>query len=123
MLKNIPLNYWRDGLSTRKKIRKTSGIHHYEDVDIGRLSEGTDDDVTQMLQKDKSKVRITTLIDTDILDELKRRAQTDGDGRYQTYLNRFLRQALFTGVELDEKKVIEIIMTLVKPDALRRKRA
>jgi len=109
-------------MSTRKKIRKTSGIRHYEDVDIARLSEGTDDDVTQMVKKDKSKVRITTLIDTDILDELKRRAQMDGDGRYQTYLNQFLRQALFTGVALDEKKVLEIIMTLVKPDALRGRR-
>ena len=91
-------------MSTRKKIRKTSRIRHYEDVDIGQLSEGSDDDVTQMLGKDKSKVRITTLIDTDILDELKRRAQMDSDGRYQTYLNQFLRQALFTGVDLDEKK-------------------
>jgi len=109
-------------MSTRKKIRKTSGIRHYEDVDIARLSEGSDDDVAQMLKKDKPKVRITTLIDADLLDELKRRAKMDGDGRYQTYLNQFLRQALFTGVDLDEKKVIEIIRTLVKPDALRRRR-
>jgi hypothetical protein len=36
-----------------------------------------------------SKIRITTMIDTDILDELKRRAKKQGDGRYQTFLNTF----------------------------------
>lgn len=110
-------------MSTRKKIKKTSGIRHAENVDITSLSEGTEDDVSDMLKKDKSKVRITTLIDTDILNELKRRAHKDGDGRYQTYLNQFLRQALFSDMQFDEKRVIEIVMTLVKPDALRRKRA
>ena len=110
-------------MSTRKKIKKTSGIRHAENVDITSLSEGTDDDVSEMLKKDKSKIRITTLIDTDILDELKRRANSEGDGRYQTYLNQFLRQALFSNSQFDEKRVIEIVMTLVKPDALKRRRA
>jgi uncharacterized protein (DUF4415 family) len=123
MLKSIPMNLWRDGMSTRKKIKRTSGIRHAENVDIASLSEGTDDDVSEMLKKDKSKIRITTLIDTDILDELKRRAYSEGDGRYQTYLNQFLRQALFRDSQFDEKRVIEIVMTLVKPDALKRRRA
>lgn len=117
------MNLWRDGMSTRKKIKKTSGIRHAENVDIASLPEGTDDDVSEMLKKDKSKIRITTLIDTDILDELKRRANSEGDGRYQTYLNQFLRQALFSNSQFDEKRVIEIVMTLVKPDALKRRRA
>jgi uncharacterized protein (DUF4415 family) len=123
MLKSIPMNLWRDGMITRKKIKRTSGIRHAENVDIANLPEGTDDDVSEMLKKDKSKIRITTLIDTDILDELKRRANSEGDGRYQTYLNQFLRQALFSDSLFDEKRVIQIVKTLVKPDALRRRRA
>ena len=110
-------------MSTRKKIKRTSGIRHAENVDIASLPEGTDDDVSEMLKKDKSKIRITTLIDTDILDELKRRANSEGDGRYQTYLNQFLRQALFSDSVFDEKRVIQIVKTLVKADALRRRRA
>ena len=39
-----------------------------------------------------SKVRITTMIDKDILDWLKHEAQKR-DGKYQTILNNILRQA------------------------------
>lgn len=39
-----------------------------------------------------SKVRITTMIDKDLLDWLKREAKK-GDGKYQTLLNHVLRQA------------------------------
>jgi uncharacterized protein (DUF4415 family) len=108
---------------TRKKIKKTSGIKHHEGVDIDSLKEGSDADVEDMLKQDKSKIRITTMIDTDILDELKSRAQREGDGRYQTYLNQFLRQTLFVDSHMDEQRIVEIVMQLVKPDALKKKRA
>lgn len=72
-------------MSSRKTIKKTSGIRHYESVDIASLSEGTDDDISDMVVQDKSKIRITTMIDSDLLDELKRRAQIDGDGRYHPF--------------------------------------
>ncbi|HAG91912.1 MAG TPA: hypothetical protein DCL41_08575 [Bdellovibrionales bacterium] len=39
-----------------------------------------------------SKVRITTMVDKDILDWLKREAKKS-DGKYQTILNNILRQA------------------------------
>jgi hypothetical protein len=109
-------------MSSKRKIKKTSGIRHYEGVDISSLKEGTASDVAEMSEVDRSKIRITTMIDTDILDELKRRSKLEGDGRYQTYLNHFLREVLFKGADLDSKKMVEIVLELVRPDALKRRR-
>ena len=110
-------------MKRKKKIKKTSGIKHYEDVDIASLAEGTDSDVASMLSVDKSKIRITTLLDTDILEELKQRSQIEGDGHYQTYLNQILRRALFDDETFEEQRIIEIVKDLVKPTALKRRRA
>lgn len=107
-------------MSSKAKTKKTDGIKHYEGVDIAGLPEGTDADVADMLDATKSKIRITTMLDTDILEELKRRAAQDGDGRYQTYLNHLLRQVLFDSGVLDEGRVVEIVKGLVKPGSLRK---
>lgn len=45
-----------------------------------------------------SKIRITTYIDEDVLDALKEAALSSG-GKYQTFLNQFLRQSLISGSE------------------------
>ena len=50
------------------------------------------------------KVKITTYIDGDILLELKTRAKIHG-GKYQSYLNKILRDALFVEKEGLEQKV------------------
>lgn len=44
------------------------------------------------------KLRITAFIDGDIYDELKKRADESG-GKYQTLMNKILRDALFGDVE------------------------
>lgn len=46
------------------------------------------------------KLRITTWIDGDIYDELKKRALAgEADGKYQTLMNDLLREVLFENVE------------------------
>ena len=106
-------------MSSKPKIKITKGIRHYEDVDIAGLPEGADGDVANM--RTVSKIRITTLIDTDILDELKKRAAKNGSGRYQTYLNQLLRDVLLGKRAIDEDRVKEIVRNLVKPSSLKRK--
>ena len=111
-------------MKSKKKIKVTAGIRHGEDVNIESLPEGIEADIADMLGTGKAKIRITTMIDTDLLDELKRRANADGDGRYQTYLNQFLRVALLKKDEnFDKSKIVEVIKGLVKPSALKRKGA
>lgn len=51
------------------------------------------DDAMALPRKDQ-KMRITTMVDADILDTLRERAGKQGIG-YQTYLNELLRYALF----------------------------
>lgn len=60
-----------------------------------------------------AKVRITTYLDEDVLRELRRRAR-DSSGKYQSVLNRILREHLFdernnllTRLERLEKAVFE----------------
>lgn len=103
-------------MTSKARTKRTAGIKHYDGVDVSSLPEGTEADVADM----KSKIRITTMIDTDVLEELKLRATKDGDGRYQTYLNSLLRQVLFDKDVLDEERVVEIIKGLVKPASLRK---
>jgi hypothetical protein len=106
-------------MKSKPKIKVTRGIRHYEGVDIANLPEGTDEDIADMLTI--SKIRITTMIDTDILQELKVRAAKNGSGRYQTYLNQLLRDVLFGKRAIDENRVKEIVRNLVKQSSLKRK--
>lgn len=49
------------------------------------------------------KVRVTVWLDGDVIDELKRRAPAEAEGKYQTLLNRELRRALV------EPTVIQVV--------------
>ncbi len=74
--------------------------------------------------KEKGKIRISTMLDADILHELKKRAGREGDGRYQTYLNQLLRTTLFGPKErVDEEQIAKVVKDLVKSNALKQKRA
>ncbi|MCB9063279.1 MAG: hypothetical protein H6622_17270 [Halobacteriovoraceae bacterium] len=53
------------------------------------------------------KVRITTSIDLDILEELKRQAAIDGE-KYQTLLNKYLRACLFKEIKQSDLRAIQI---------------
>lgn len=44
--------------------------------------------------REKTKVRITTFLDLDVLTELKKRAASSG-WKYQTLLNQMVRESLF----------------------------
>lgn len=77
------------------KTKELDGILFAEDVDISNLdteSEASPDLVEEL--KKKAKIRITTMIDMDLYQLLKKHSAMNGDGRYQTYLNRMLRQSL-----------------------------
>ena len=65
----------------------------------------SDDEVLAELSK-QAKVRITTMIDLDLYEELKVRAVKDGDGRYQTFLNSLLRSVLFVSAEKDQTSAL-----------------
>lgn len=56
-----------------------------------------------------SKVRITTFVDLDILDEIRRLAKKKGE-KYQTLLNKLLRESVFpekkTFKDLEERILI-----------------
>ncbi|MEK6705225.1 MAG: hypothetical protein AABZ06_05505 [Bdellovibrionota bacterium] len=56
----------------------------------------------------KVKIRVTTFVDLDVLEELKRRAASENIG-YQTFLNRILRQTIF-----EEKKIEDRVIALEK---------
>ena len=58
----------------------------------------------------EQKIRITTMVDGDILDELKRQARERGIG-YQTLINKYLRSVVL-GPDLRE--VEELISSAVK---------
>lgn len=100
--------------SKKKKIKLTGGIKHYSDVDIEQLPEGSDKEVVDMLGQSKAKIRITTMIDIDILNELKKRATSEGDGRYQTYLNQLLREVLILKKPISRDIICEIVKETVK---------
>ena len=108
--------------SKKKKFKVTSKIKHYPDVDIASLVEGSDKQVDEMLGEGRAKVRITTMLDVDVLTELKRRATTEADGRYQTYLNQLLREILILKKPLNEEAIAEVVKSLVKASALKVKK-
>lgn len=64
-----------------------------------------------------SKIRITTYLDTDVLEALKK-ASLDSGGKYQTYLNQFLRQNLISG----SKTIFERLDNL-EQEVFRKKKA
>jgi len=53
------------------------------------------------------KIRITTSIDLDILEELKAQAALEGE-KYQTLLNKYLRACVFQEVKESDLRVIAI---------------
>ncbi len=64
------------------------------DIGVAPASNGdADPELLAQLGK-KPKIRITTMVDLDIYEALKRRAAIESDGRYQTYLNALLREVL-----------------------------
>jgi hypothetical protein len=63
-------------------------------------------------------------MDSDILDELKKRADKEGDGRYRTYLNQLLRTILLeSDATVGEDQIARVVRRLVKSTALKRQRA
>jgi uncharacterized protein (DUF4415 family) len=98
-------------MSSGSKSKTRKGIKHYKGVDIDALPEGDDEELP-------AKIRITTMVDADIIAELKRLARTQGDGRYQTYLNQFLREHLFG--DADQERIEEVVRQMVKASALKK---
>ena len=68
------------------------------------------DDALKTPRKNQ-KMRITTLVDADVLDELKRRSKNLGIG-YQTYLNELLRESLFGPNSSEKSEILELRDTL-----------
>ena len=58
----------------------------------------------------EQKIRITTMIDGDVLDELKKQAKEQGVG-YQTLINRYLRTLV---LEADMEEVKALVDSVVK---------
>jgi uncharacterized protein (DUF4415 family) len=58
----------------------------------------------------EQKIRITTMLDGDVLDELKRQAKKQGIG-YQTLINFYLRTLV---LETDMEEVKELVSSAVK---------
>lgn len=61
----------------------------------------------------KVKVRITAMIDADIIDELKKLAHKD-DVKYQTLLNAKLRESLFDEAIIDRDVILSITEKIKK---------
>lgn len=80
-----------------KKFKTVRGIRFALDVDTSKLD--WDSPVSPEFlaaAKRKPKVRITTMLDYDIIEELKRiAAESKGELGYQTALNAILRAVLF----------------------------
>jgi uncharacterized protein (DUF4415 family) len=56
-----------------------------------------------------AKVRITAMIDGDIYEKLKERASNgEGGGKYQTLLNKLLRDVVFSETRLSEFEVVRL---------------
>jgi len=77
------------------KTSKKDGVQYAEGVEPAPEGEPSPEFLAEI--KKKPKIRITTMIDLDIYEALKRRAAIDGDGRYQTYLNQLLHSVLMLG--------------------------
>ena len=74
------------------------GIKFSKDVDIDSikaLGDQANPEFDAALRA-PTKIRITTMVDEDIYHELKRLALQAGHGKYQTFLNDFLRQHLIS---------------------------
>ena len=59
------------------------------------------------IQAKDCKVRITTSIDLDILEELKDQAAAEGE-KYQTLLNKYLRACVFQEIKQSDLRVLAI---------------
>lgn len=75
------------------RYQVVDGIKYAEGVEPA--DDGEEDPELLAALTSPAKIRITTMVDEDIYDELKRRAGSIRGGRYQTLLNLLLRQALF----------------------------
>ncbi len=86
------------------------GIKFSKDVDIEAiLALGDKSDPNfEAAMKTPAKVRITTMVDEDIYHELKRLSKKAGHGKYQTFLNDFLRRHLLPNGE--SKSVLEEVV-------------
>lgn len=82
-----------------RKIKYAPGV---EPAQKGPLSQ----DLAAAL-KEPAKIRITTMIDADVYDELKLLAKKSGHGKYQTVLNALLRATLLP--ENGQPRLIEAI--------------
>lgn len=63
--------------------------------------------------KQPAKIRITTMVDEDIYDALKKLAEAAGHGKYQTVLNQILRNALFDQ-PLTDRATVQTLLALEK---------
>jgi len=92
-----------------KDYKVVNGIRFAKDVNTSKVDwDGpTDPELLEELKK-PGKMRITTMIDEDVYDALKKAAIAKGDGRYQTYLNQLLRNVLMnpTGIEAEGRSAL-----------------
>ena len=91
------------------KHHTLNGISYAEGVEPAPHGNADADFLAELGKK--PKIRITTMIDEDVYDMLKKRAVVDGDGRYQTYLNQLLRETLFNQ-EFDKIEIKDILEKL-----------
>lgn len=106
--------------------RKIKGVKFSSEISDDKIKEilASDAKDADDFRRAKAKIRISTMIDTDILDELKIRADKEGDGRYQTYLNQLLRVTLFAAdASVGDEQIARVVKRLVKATALKQKRA
>ncbi len=88
-----------------KKYKMVNGIRFAADVDTSKIDwESPADPKLLAALKRKPKIRITTMLDFDIIEELKRiAAESDGEIGYQTALNSLLRAVLFPPAKARKK--------------------
>ena len=73
--------------------------------DYSKIKTGEVDVDGDITDRKNQKLRITTWLDGDIYDELKKRADAgEGKGRYQTLMNEVLREAL---LEASREELLE----------------
>jgi hypothetical protein len=75
--------------------REIDGIKYAEGVKAAKAGPMSQDLIDSL--KEPAKIRITTMIDVDVYNELKRLADLAGHGKYQSALNAVLRTTLLPG--------------------------
>lgn len=95
------------------------GVRFSKDIDLKEIDrldalDSDRDKPIEEIDQSQVKVAISIKLDGDVLNELRKRAREDGNGKYQTYLNALLRQTLFgTKSKMVTRKEFKKLETVV----------